>query len=164
MWMQNREGSKGFSIIELMVVIIIIVLLTMLGLSRYYAYIAKGRQAEARVNLSMIGGLQEAWKYENESYNTEASSSGVGAFTSQQCGTSTDGAQMKNELGFRPKDCAELRYGYFWGTSTATAESTNRTGKYIYPSCNKKDKWTLTNLTGKINQGASDNVIKKCSD
>lgn len=163
MWMRGDEKNKGFSIVEVMVVVIIIALLSMLALSRYYAFIARGRQAEARANLAIIGGLQETYKYEKEKYNTEASSTGVGAFTSQQCGTSTDGQQMKNELGFRPKDCGELRYGYFWGTVTGTAESTNRTGKFIYPGCNKTDKWELTNLTGKIKQSTGDNVIEKCS-
>ena len=159
--------SEGFSVVELMVVVIILSALTMLGLSRYYAFIAKGRQAEARLNLKAIADLQEAWKYEKEEYNAEGKTTGVGAFSSDQCGTGSNGQQMKNELGFRPKDCSELRYGYWWtdgSNAKGHAESTNRNGKYIYPGCTETDKWAVTFKTGKIEQGANDDVIKKCGD
>ena len=167
MWMRSEEGKKGFSIVELMVVIVILSGLTMLGLSRYYAFITKGRQAEARLNLKAIADLQETWRYENERYNAEGKSTGVGAFSSDQCSTSNNGEQMKNELGFRPKDCGELRYGYWWTggtTGEAFAESTTRDTKFIFPGCAQTDKWTVGFKKGKIKQGANDDVIEKCSD
>lgn len=164
MWIRER---KAFSVVELMVVVIILSALTMLGLSRYYAFIAKGRQAEARLNLKAIADLQETWRYENEKYNTEGQSTGVGAFSSDRCGDGTNGEQMKNELGFRPKDCSELRYGYWWTAGTTNkgfAESTNRDGKYIYPGCAQTDKWEVIFKSGKIDQGTNDDVIEKCSN
>ena len=152
---------KGFTATELVVVLVVLGLLATLSLSRFYAYLAKGRQAEATVNLSMIGGLQETWRFGHGSYNSGPGGGGVGEFGStDKCGT-TAGQQMKNELGFRPKDCAKLRYGYDWTTSFASATS-HASGENIYPGCTQIDQWKLHYSNGNINN--NDPVIKKCAD
>lgn len=167
MWLQGKSKNKrlsiGFSIVEMMVVIVIIGLLGTLALSRYYAFITKGRQAEAKMNLKSIGDLQETYKYEKEEYNELSAANGVGAFgaSTQRCAGAA-GEQMKNELGFRPKDCSKLRYGYSWTKSVATAESTNNANKRIYPDCAEIDQWKKTFSNGNLNN--SINIIKKCDD
>ena len=159
--------DRAFSLPELVAVIVIIGILVTLGVHQYRAFVANGRQAEAKLNLKSIGDLQEAYKYQKETYHELSETNGVGAFASDKCSGGTDGQQMKNELGFRPSNCAKLRYGYWWTKGTgaeAFAKSTKREGKYIYPGCKKIDKWTLTNKTGEIEQKdkTTDDVIKKC--
>ena len=163
--------NQAFSLPELVTVIVIIGILATMGLNQYRSFVAKGRQAEAQLNLKAIADLQETYKYEKEKYHGLAQTKGVGAFaTKNECRGGAD-EHMKNELGFRPSNCSNLRYGYWWPIGTATllyedakgyAESTEREGKYIYPGCKKKDKWTLSTKIGLIEQKAGDNVIKKC--
>lgn len=54
-----RKGQKGFSLIELMIVVVIIGLLATVGVPQYQKFIAKTRQAEAK---SMMSGLYTAEK------------------------------------------------------------------------------------------------------
>ena len=160
--------NKGFTATELIVVLVVLGLLATLSLSRYYAYLAKGRQAEATVNLTTIGTLQETWKFGHGSYNSGPGDGGVGEFgATDKCRTDLTDKQMTNELGFRPKDCEKLRYGYNWDTSQVSAtssdwESPDDENKFIYPGCKEIDKWELeySSLTLKN----IDKVIEKCKD
>ena len=156
--------NKGFSATELVVVIVILGLLATMSVSRFNAYLAKGRQAEATVNLTMIGTLQETWKFGRGAYNPAPGGSGVGEFgTNDRCSDNTDREQMKNELGFRPKDCEKLRYGYDWDASEATADSSDAdSDKYIYPGCDEIDQWKLD--YSKIEPENTTKVIEKCND
>ena len=166
MWLQGKAKGKGiniigFSIVEMMVVIVIIGLLGTLAISKYYTFIARARQAEARMNLKNIGDLQESYKYEKEKYHKDVN--GVGAFSGgDKCSGNTNGSQMKNELGFRPKDCDNLRYGYTWGRTRADAQSTTQATKRIYPDCDKIDKWQIENDTGNIKN--NDDIVPLCED
>ena len=170
--------NQAFSLPELVTVIVIIGILAAMGLNQYRSFVAKSRQAEAKLNLKAIGDLQESFKYEKGKYNKLDKSKGVGAFGStERCGTGTNGEQMKNMLGFRPTNCKKLRYGYWWtkgGTPSnpakAFAESTKRKsdGKLIYTGCEQTDKWILKTKIKEINQGdtAADirlnSAIEKC--
>lgn len=164
MCLRRKLLLGGFSIVELMAVVVIIGILGVLGINRYYAFIARARQAEARVNLKLIGDLQETYKYEHEEFESGAGVGGVGAFSSgvkKRCSTPTPGKYMKNQLGFRPKDCDDLRYGYTWDADEAIAESTTNDGKLIFPGCpTGTDKWEKDHDTNDIEN--TDDVIKKC--
>ena len=163
--------NQAFSLPELVTVIVIIGILVTLAVNQYSSFIAKGRQAEAKLNLKAIADLQETYKYEKEKYDGLVKSKGVGAFSTAQCAGNA-GEQMKNKLGFRPNNCSKLRYGYWWTTGTlsqsyadarAYAESTTQATKLIYPGCQEKDKWTLKTKIKEMSQpGANDDVIKEC--
>ena len=151
---------KAFSLPELIVVLVLIGLLTTLGVSRYNAYVAGARQAEAKVNLTHIASLQGIYRSQHLKYNT-LSKVGAG-----NCGSTT----LNNTLGFRPKGCGDLRYGYECpsakcGTSAfeATAESraSSVADQQVYPGCDKSDKWTITQDLALEN---SDPVVKKCDE
>ena len=156
--------NKGFTATELVVVLVVLGLLATLSLSRFYAYLAKGRQAEATVNLTLIGSLQETWKFGHGSYNGGPGDGGVGEFgATDKCRTDLTDKQMTNALGFRPKDCEGLRYGYNWTTSEAIATSSaDDENKYIYPGCAEFDKWELEYSSLKLENIVK--VIEKCVD
>ena len=155
MRMRGKEKARGFSVVEMMVVIVIIGILAQLGLSRYRIMTAKSKQAEAKLNLHSIEEMQEVYFLEHGKYQTDDDPVGLGA-----CGD-----ELKNMLGFRPKDCEELRYKYDWKTEKdrATATSTAEEGKedkFIYPGCPQIDQWTVTYDKGRITN--NDKVIEKC--
>ena len=69
--MRNIRNNKGFTLIELMIVVVIIGILAALAIPRFTGAAQQARQAEAEGILKQIGTLQEAhW----ERYNSYATS------------------------------------------------------------------------------------------
>jgi len=68
---------KGFTLLELIIVIIIIGVLATLGFTQYAKMIEKGRAAEARSMLGTIRSAQEAYKLEYGNYTTTAADLGT---------------------------------------------------------------------------------------
>jgi type IV pilus assembly protein PilE len=60
--------KKGFTLLELIVVIIIIGILATLGFTQYTRVVEKGRTAEAKALLGQMRTAQEAYKQEYGSY------------------------------------------------------------------------------------------------
>jgi type IV pilus assembly protein PilE len=58
------KGSPGFSLTELMVVLVIIGILTLLALPRFSTVITRARMVEARTMLSHAHTLQQTYHYE----------------------------------------------------------------------------------------------------
>ena len=71
--MKKVFGKRGFTLLELIVVIIIIGVLAVLGTTQYVSLIEKGRSAEAKSNLGtlrrlLMGYYQENGKAFNDTY------------------------------------------------------------------------------------------------
>lgn len=62
--------QRGFTLIELMVVVLVIALLAGLALSGYQKQIRKSRRAEARQILSEVSMRQEKYRANNATYGT----------------------------------------------------------------------------------------------
>ena len=70
--------KKGFTLLELVVVIIIIAILASLGFSQYTKVLEKMRTAEAKQNLGLIRKLQLAYYMENGAYASSVDDLGIG--------------------------------------------------------------------------------------
>lgn len=135
----------GFTLIEMMVVVLMLTILVSIGLPRLYRFIAKSRQAEAKTNLATIHTLQEAYLLENNEYFNPGSWNAGPMAGGKKYGRITGkwsnctGSYHENKLGFRLPNCTEVRYGYLInatvGDFSAVAQGHSDTDRWIYPRC-----------------------------
>lgn len=70
------HGQRGFTLIELMVVVAIVGVLAAVAIPSYQEYAVKSRRADGRVLLLEVAQKQERWYTENMTYNTAVTSLG----------------------------------------------------------------------------------------
>ena len=146
-------SDDGFTLIELIVVVVIIGVLTSISVPTFKKFIAKARQSEAKLNLAQIGTLQDVYRLEHGAY---LGLPDIGAGT---CGS---GAQQ-NTLGFRPKNCIGLRYKYSSGTGSSRAVSGIVPQYFVYPGCPKSDTWRYGLVAGSFaKQTQTENIVAQC--
>ncbi len=133
-------GSKGFSLVELMIVVAIIGVLAALAVPRFQSFQAKARQSEAKNNLSHIYTLQQSYFGDNDKYSpVRAAGDTIGP------GPTKANCEKENPIGFNPQPCAKVRYGY-WATMTADDDFDARAkapAKKIVPGCDAQDEWSM---------------------
>ena len=150
----NLNKQDGFSLVELMVVVIILGGLTALAMPRLRQFIAQGRQAEAKNLLAQIHTLQVAYQNSEDKFARWANAQ---ATTVGYKGTCSPTAVASNtppgayELGFKPQNCDQLRYGYWvlHGTDAdgkegylAVAYAPSDTTHRIFPTCDGQENPT----------------------
>ncbi len=167
--------KAGFSLVELMVVLVLVGTLVSLALPRFNTFIARGRQAEAHANLGTIATLQQSYKLE---YNEYHDGMGMG-HPLPRCNNT--GTQKENSLGFRVTDCESLRYTYNsylapndYATSAAGAgqhpngnfgrnSNYQSDPRYIYPNCRKGESWIISKDRKLGLEHNQTDVIEKCT-
>ena len=61
---------SGFSMVELMVVLVIIGILVLLALPRLEPVVTKAKETEAKLMLKQVYTLEKSYKYEHDTYTT----------------------------------------------------------------------------------------------
>jgi type IV pilus assembly protein PilA len=68
--MHAKKGDQGFTLVELLVVIVIVGILTAIALPSFLNQSAKAKQVEAKTNMSAINKAQQLWRVERASFTT----------------------------------------------------------------------------------------------
>lgn len=108
--------QKGFTLIELMIVVAIIGILAAIAIPNFLRFQAKSKQAEAKTNLGAIGTTAEAFRAEYDTYNTAFSYLGWKEQGSCRYGYHWNGALT---------DCSAHPTGWVTCPSTQTTAATN---------------------------------------
>ena len=64
-------GKKGFTLIELMVVVAIIGILSAIAVPNFITFLCKAKQIEAKKNLSILRSCEEAYRAVHDTYGSD---------------------------------------------------------------------------------------------
>ena len=129
-----RKLTKGFTLIELMIVVAIIGILAAIAIPNFVKFQCRSKQSESKGNLKAMYVSQESYRAEADTYKDVANID-QGNFTS-----------ASNSIGFTPKG-TKLRYIYSAVAGQSTFLGTAAANTTIAPEL-KTDNWT-------INEGAA---------
>lgn len=74
----HKRNKKGFTLIELMIVVVIIGILAALAIPRFMRSTTKAKMSEARQLLKQIYTMQRAYRQENDNYGSDAVTASAG--------------------------------------------------------------------------------------
>ncbi len=85
--------ERGFSLTELMVVLVIIGVLVLLALPKLLPLVTKAKTTEAKLQLKHVFTLEQSYKYEHDRYSTTLSEIGF-----EQTKLITEGGQARYKI------------------------------------------------------------------
>lgn len=86
----NVQNNKGFSLVELMVVVAIIGILAAVGIPQFSKFQAKSRQSEIKANMGALFTAENSFRSEYNFYSTDLQNIGFGV----------QGRGLRYDLGF----------------------------------------------------------------
>ncbi len=117
----NLNNQKGFSLVELMIVVAIIGILAALAVPRFQSFQAKAKQTEAKNNLSHIYTLEQTYYGDNDAYTA-----------------------VLADIGFRVQGKTKYNYAVTQASaSTFRAQATATTADIIMSRCGQLDTWAI---------------------
>ena len=137
-----KNNKKGFSLVELMVVVVVVGILAAVTTPAYINYIRRARIAEAKANLGSIKLAQESYRAEYDTYLT--CTTAPAAYT-----PSSDPGTWATNAGFTAINFAPSGPVYFQYSVTATGgTSFTATAVCDLNGNSVKKTYTITNSSG----------------
>lgn len=128
--------SAGFTLLELMIVVIVISVLAMIAIPSYMEQVRKGKRAEAVQTIGDLQLRQERWRAEHPSYGT----------LDELTGSAANSTSLNNSFKY---------YTITVPTNTATGYSITATRKGDMASDPKCANFTLSVAAGVVTRGMS---------
>jgi type IV pilus assembly protein PilA len=84
-----KQNDRGFTLVELLVVVIIIGILAAIALPNFLNQSAKAKQTEARQNIGMINRVQNVYRFQNDVFASTFDLLAIGTLQGNTGNTST---------------------------------------------------------------------------
>ncbi len=94
-----RQPIKGFTLVELMTVILVLGILFGVGVPTYRNYLMRAQRAEAKTTLMRVQAQQEKFYMQNNSYTTDVSNPPPAGAAEAAAGAPRGGAVCVEEAG-----------------------------------------------------------------
>jgi len=143
--MPRRRSVAGFTLIELMAVVVVVAILAVIALPNYMEQVRKSRRADAIIELNRVAQAQERWRANNPNFN------------------SADVSSAATGLGLVPGTTVATTYtvpnGYYTIAIGTTLSSTTYTATATATGAQASDTkcatLTLTMTAGQVTQGST---------
>lgn len=105
-----RKSEKGFTLIELMIVVAIIGILAAIAIPNFLRFQLKSKTSEAKVNLAAIRTAEESYLAEFGSYVTAAATPAAWTPRSTKSSFTGGGLSSFDQLGWAPEGAVFFQY------------------------------------------------------
>ncbi len=143
---KRKNGQKGFTLIELMIVVVIIGILAALAIPRFMRATTKSKQSEGKQILKQVYVMQQAYRQEKDVYWPAAAA----AFGSTAAGQ-TAWAALGVDIGPNARYTYTMVAGSFTFTATATSG--------ILDDDATVDIWTITETGSLVVTPGNDDAV-----
>jgi type IV pilus assembly protein PilA len=122
-----KKIAKGFTLIELMIVVAIIGILAAIAIPNFVKFQCRSKQSEAKGNLKALYVSEESYRAEFDTYSSSIT-----------------------QIGFAPKG-GKIRYAYEITTGTSSAFNASANVATTFAGELGSDAWTITDANAVAN-------------
>jgi type IV pilus assembly protein PilA len=172
--LNKKKADKGFTLVELLVVIVIIGILTAIALPSFLNQTAKAKQSEAKQNVSSVLKAQQSWRTENSSFTAVFDELALGTLSGTGASSTTVNyayaiaaiSDVNSDIGITATATDLALKGYAGGVAVSTNASSQIAWNSLICEANSPSidvpKTPTINATSKIVDACGDKttVIK----